>query len=261
MVGTGKSGARDRGRRAGWRRTGSSIRVREGLRSGTSQCQTIDGLMIDTGSTGLRILGSALTLALPAQTIHRATRSPSATCSATRSPGGRSRRPTCNSAARPRPVPRCRWSACRVLPRRRASCAASGLPSADALSTLGANGILGVASARSTAGRRARAQGSGNPGLYYACTSTGGMHGDDGSGIGAGDESGGSSARRQQRHHPRSACRRSGRRAERPVRLIDPGHRHAIEQRARQRHGLYHRRPPRKLHDDVRRNIPIPQAS
>jgi hypothetical protein len=35
---------------------------------GTSTCQTIDGLLVDTGSSGLRILSSALNLALPQQT-------------------------------------------------------------------------------------------------------------------------------------------------------------------------------------------------
>jgi hypothetical protein len=40
---------------------------------GTSDCQTIDGVLVDTGSVGLRLLsssgGGALTLSLPAQTI------------------------------------------------------------------------------------------------------------------------------------------------------------------------------------------------
>ncbi|MGA7926495.1 MAG: DUF3443 family protein [Candidatus Sulfotelmatobacter sp.] len=34
---------------------------------GTSNCQTIDDVLVDTGSWGLRILSSALTLALPQQ--------------------------------------------------------------------------------------------------------------------------------------------------------------------------------------------------
>src|ERR1700724_2080773 len=33
-----------------------------------SSCQTIDGVLVDTGSTGLRILSSALSLVLPQQT-------------------------------------------------------------------------------------------------------------------------------------------------------------------------------------------------
>jgi Protein of unknown function (DUF3443) len=36
--------------------------------SGTSNCQAVDNVLVDTGSTGLRILASALTLALPVQT-------------------------------------------------------------------------------------------------------------------------------------------------------------------------------------------------
>ncbi len=35
---------------------------------GTSQCQSIDHVLVDTGSTGLRLLGSVLTLPLPAST-------------------------------------------------------------------------------------------------------------------------------------------------------------------------------------------------
>jgi hypothetical protein len=34
---------------------------------GTSTCQTIDGVLVDTGSSGLRLLSSALTIALPQQ--------------------------------------------------------------------------------------------------------------------------------------------------------------------------------------------------
>src|SRR5207342_1303998 len=35
-----------------------------------SNCQTIDGVLVDTGSSGLRILSSALTLNLPQQTAN-----------------------------------------------------------------------------------------------------------------------------------------------------------------------------------------------
>src|SRR5437660_12401515 len=35
---------------------------------GTSNCQTIGGIVVDTGSVGLRVLASALTLPLPQQT-------------------------------------------------------------------------------------------------------------------------------------------------------------------------------------------------
>ena len=34
----------------------------------SSNCQTIDGILVDTGSSGLRILGSAISLSLPPQT-------------------------------------------------------------------------------------------------------------------------------------------------------------------------------------------------
>src|ERR1700733_4194275 len=35
---------------------------------GQSSCQTIGGVLVDTGSTGLRLLASSMTLALPQQT-------------------------------------------------------------------------------------------------------------------------------------------------------------------------------------------------
>jgi hypothetical protein len=35
---------------------------------GTSDCQSIDHVLVDTGSSGLRLLGSELTIALPAWT-------------------------------------------------------------------------------------------------------------------------------------------------------------------------------------------------
>ena len=35
---------------------------------GQSSCQTIDGVLVDTGSSGLRVLASAVTLTLPPQT-------------------------------------------------------------------------------------------------------------------------------------------------------------------------------------------------
>src|SRR5258708_6135570 len=35
---------------------------------GTSTCQTIDGVLVDTGSSGLRLLSSALTVSLTQQT-------------------------------------------------------------------------------------------------------------------------------------------------------------------------------------------------
>ena len=35
---------------------------------GQSNCQTVNGVLVDTGSVGLRVLASALTLSLPPQT-------------------------------------------------------------------------------------------------------------------------------------------------------------------------------------------------
>jgi hypothetical protein len=49
-----------------------------------------------------------------------------------------------------------------------------GLPSADALATLGANGILGVGLGAIDCGPPCASAGAGNPGLYYSCNAGGG---------------------------------------------------------------------------------------
>src|ERR1700679_3332290 len=43
---------------------------------GTSTCQTIDGILVDTGSSGLRLLSSVLTVSLPQQNNTNANRGP-----------------------------------------------------------------------------------------------------------------------------------------------------------------------------------------
>jgi hypothetical protein len=52
-------------------------------------------------------------------------------------------------------------------------CKNFGLPSADTLQTLGANGILGVGAFLEDCGAACAQSGASNPGLYYGCTSSG----------------------------------------------------------------------------------------
>jgi len=57
-------------RRARWQLRQRHLHHDHPLRSGTSTCQKVNGILVDTGSSGLRVLSSALNgLALPQQTI------------------------------------------------------------------------------------------------------------------------------------------------------------------------------------------------
>jgi hypothetical protein len=137
---------------------------------GSSSCQTIDGILVDTGSTGLRVLASAVTLGLPQQTDTSG--DPVAECfsfldgftwgpvrSADIKMGGEQ---ASNAAVQligtAPPVP--------------AACAASGTPE-NTLDALGANGVLGVGLFREDCGPACAAIGSSNPGAYYSCPASG----------------------------------------------------------------------------------------
>jgi Protein of unknown function (DUF3443) len=137
---------------------------------GTSSCQTIDGILVDTGSSGLRLLGSAVALALPQQTD--ASGAPIAECfpfvdgftwgpvrSADIKMGGEQ---ASNAAVQ----------IVGTTPAVPAACASSGTPE-NTLDTLGANGILGVGLFREDCGPACAVTGSSNPGIYYTCPSTG----------------------------------------------------------------------------------------
>jgi Protein of unknown function (DUF3443) len=137
---------------------------------GSSSCQTIDGILVDTGSTGLRVLGSAVTLNLPQQTD--ASGAPIAECfsfldgftwgpvqSADIKMGGEQ---ASNAAVQI-------IGATPAVPQ---ACANSGTAE-NTLDTLGANGVLGVGLFREDCGPACVASGSSNPGVYYACPAAG----------------------------------------------------------------------------------------
>ena len=139
---------------------------------GRTSCQTIDGILVDTGSSGLRVLASSLTLALSPQTD--ATGAPVAECfsfldgftwgqvqSADIKLGGE------QASGVPIQV-----IGAAGLPQVPAACANSGVPE-NTLDTLGANGVLGIGLFREDCGSACGAVGSSNPGLYYACPSSG----------------------------------------------------------------------------------------
>ena len=139
---------------------------------GTSDCQTIDGILVDTGSAGLRVLSSLLTVSLPRQ--NDAGGSPVLECNQFQDSyqwgpvvladvriGGEQA-----SAAPIQAI----GSSAFVVP---TSCTRSGLPSQETVESLGANGVLGVGLFRQDCGPACALSGAQNPGLYYSCPSSG----------------------------------------------------------------------------------------
>jgi hypothetical protein len=137
---------------------------------GTSDCQTVEHMLVDTGSSGLRVLGSALTLALPEVTNARGT----ALAECGQFVGGFMWGPlrTADFAIAGQRV---NQMVLQVIDE-------SSFPvpgdctgvSGDTAESLGANGILGVGSSLQDCGTActlALGPRSGNPGIYYACTS------------------------------------------------------------------------------------------
>lgn len=137
----------------------------------TSNCQTIDDILVDTGSYGLRILSSALTVSLPQQTSSGAdvaecvpfldgyTWGPVETADIQISGEKASSVPiqVLNDSAYPLPSD--------------AACTSYG-SSQDTIEALAANGILGVGPFQQDCGPDCTVTGSANPGLYFACSSS-----------------------------------------------------------------------------------------
>ncbi len=137
---------------------------------GTSTCQSIDGVLVDTGSVGLRILSTALTVALPQQKASDG--NPLAEClqfvdSYTWGPVQAADVQIGGEKAGSLPI--------QVLSDSEpgftvptSSCTSSGM-SADTLATLGANGILGVGQFPQDCGSPCPATAN----MYYECPSSG----------------------------------------------------------------------------------------
>jgi hypothetical protein len=136
-----------------------------------SNCQTIGGILVDTGSIGLRILSSALTLTLPQQTING---NPVATCgeftsNITWGPVQTADILMAGEQASAVPIQVIGGPGYVTIPN---ACASAGPPQ-QTLDDLGANGILGIGVFRQDCGTACAITGSSNPGLYYTCTSAG----------------------------------------------------------------------------------------
>jgi hypothetical protein len=138
----------------------------------TSNCQTIDNILVDTGSFGLRIISTELSISLPQQTGTGG--NPVAECVAfadsyTWGPVQTADIQISGESASSVPVQVLSDTAY-PLP---SGCADLGLPSADTLQTMNAAGLLGVGFLAQDCGTACTVSGSENPGWYYECPSSG----------------------------------------------------------------------------------------
>ena len=138
----------------------------------TTNCQTISGILVDTGSSGLRILSSALTLQLPQQTDSSS--NPIVECfpfvdGVTWGPVQTANLTIAGEQAKSLPIQVIGNASFPTVP---AACTSLGVPEDD-LATLGANGILGIGNFAQDCGGGCTVSGSSNPGFYYSCPSSG----------------------------------------------------------------------------------------
>jgi hypothetical protein len=137
---------------------------------GTGSCQTIDGVLVDTGSSGLRLLHSVLTLPLPAQSLGG---SPLTTCNQFQDsyqwgPVVLADIKLAGELASSVPIQVVGGYSVGAPD----ACTASGLPAQDTLDTLGANGILGLGLFEQDCGPACTLSGARNPGVYFTCGSS-----------------------------------------------------------------------------------------
>jgi hypothetical protein len=134
----------------------------------TTSCQTITGILVDTGSSGLRILSSALTVLLPQQT--NSSGNPIAECAAfasgvTWGPVQTADVKMAGEVASSMPIQVIGSSNFSNIP---GSCTGQGVPMDD-LANLGANGLIGVGQAIQDCGSACIL---GGQQMYYACISS-----------------------------------------------------------------------------------------
>jgi len=135
---------------------------------GTSNCQTIGGILIDTASTGLRILSSAVTLPLPQQ--NGAGGAPVVEClpfvdGFTWGPVQTADVKLAGEQASAIAIQMIGTDRFGTIP---SGCSSKGTAE-NTQSDLNANGILGVGMFRQDCGSGCTFTGSSNPGLYYTC--------------------------------------------------------------------------------------------
>jgi hypothetical protein len=135
---------------------------------GSSSCQTIDHIQVDTGSYGLRILAPVLTLSLPVETLTNG----DSLAECTQFVDGYSWGPIsladitiASETAKSVPVQVIGDSRFTTVP---AGCSSTGGVQEDTVATFGANGILGIGPFELDCGDCATTM----HGLYYACAGT-----------------------------------------------------------------------------------------
>jgi len=135
----------------------------------TTECQTIDNIQVDTGSFGLRVLASVLTLSLPVEQLSGG----NALVECTQFVDGYSWGPVSTAdiqvsgeSASSLPVQVIGSSNFATVP---STCSSTG-PAEDTVAQFGANGILGIGVFAQDCGPGC--VGSGSPGYYYSCSQT-----------------------------------------------------------------------------------------
>jgi hypothetical protein len=137
---------------------------------GTSTCQSIGGVLVDTGSVGLRIFSSALTLNLPQQTNNG---NPVVECfqfvdSFVWGPVQAADISMSGEHASNVPIQVIGAPGFNNIP---ASCSSTGPPE-NTVDSFGANGVLGIGVFRQDCGAGCALAGFSNIGLYFTCTTT-----------------------------------------------------------------------------------------
>ncbi len=140
---------------------------------GTSSCQTLDHVIVDTGSSGLRLLSSALTIPLPP--MNDPAGAPIGDC--TQFVEGYLWGPVLTAdvqiaGARASNIP-VQALAAPGFPGVPSACSSSGPAALDTLTSVGAAGLLGVGLFQQDCGPACAASGASNPGLYYSCPASG----------------------------------------------------------------------------------------
>jgi Protein of unknown function (DUF3443) len=137
---------------------------------GSSSCQTIDHIQVDTASYGLRIVASALNLSLPVQTV-----AGSSLVECTQFVDGYSWGPVAladvqisGESASSVPVQVIGDSNFATVP---SDCSSTGPPE-DTIAQFGANGILGIGVFAQDCGLNCVGTANANNGVYYACTTS-----------------------------------------------------------------------------------------
>ena len=137
----------------------------------TTNCQTIGGILVDTGSSGLRILSSALTVSLPQQTDSSG--NPIVECAAfadgvTWGPVQKADVKMAGELASSLPIQVIGASNFSTIP---SACTGQGVPE-DNLANLGANGLLGIGQAIQDCGLVCAGAGFVQD-TYFSCPSSG----------------------------------------------------------------------------------------